>query len=84
MSRGASHREVLPDTGCEFAASCFDCPLARCKHDDPEGARLARRQMRYGTDLGVHEGGTVDEIADRLNISRRTVFRLRESERRAS
>ena len=35
-------KEALPeyaayqDTGCELAPSCLNCPLARCKYDEPE------------------------------------------------
>jgi transposase-like protein len=75
------HRQ---DTGCEFAPSCLKCPLARCKHDDPVAARAARLDMGGAARAReLHEGGrTIDEIADTIGVSRRTVFRW--LERRAS
>lgn len=43
---GDSYYEIYhPDTGCrEVSDSCFTCPLAECKYDDPEGFLAWKRE----------------------------------------
>jgi hypothetical protein len=78
-----SSRDNLPeqtnyaDNGCEVSRSCLDCPLPRCKHDDPTWYQHYRRQ---GRDLAVvlafrQERLSVFEVAQRFNVSPRTVHR---------
>ncbi|MEX2446218.1 MAG: hypothetical protein WD734_02675 [Dehalococcoidia bacterium] len=70
------HQEYR-DEGCDLFASCLSCPLSRCRYDEPGGVRaLLNRErdhqirvLRDASDL------TVDEIAARFLVSRRTVFR---------
>lgn len=66
------------DTGCDLAASCLACPLARCKHDDPGGmARVTMaardREIAY---LRRRYGAPVDMLARTYGLSRRTIFRI--------
>ena len=34
------------DTGCEVSRSCLNCPLPRCKYDDPTWFQQYRRIAR--------------------------------------
>lgn len=65
------------DDGCDLFPSCLSCPLVRCRYDVPGGVRALLNQERdhqirvLRDDVGL----TVDEIAERFQVSRRTVFR---------
>ena len=66
------------DTGCEVSRSCLNCPLPRCKYDDPTWFQQYRRIAR---DLKVlramrAEGLTVEEAAQRFSVTVRTIFRI--------
>ena len=75
-------RDALPehtqyaDTGCEVHHSCLTCPLVRCRYDEPGGTRVL---LRRGRDVQIaalqRQGESVNEIASRYGVSRRTVFR---------
>lgn len=77
-------RDALPenthyaDTGCDLHSSCLTCPLARCRYDEPGGARRLLSTNRDSEVLMLqrHGGLTIDGIARRVGISRRTVFRI--------
>jgi hypothetical protein len=79
-----SRRDALPehtryvDTGCEVHPSCLSCPLVRCRYDEPGGFRaiLGRDRDRLILQLRRDESLTVDAIARRVGVSRRTVFRV--------
>ena len=64
------------DSGCEVSSSCLNCPLPKCKYDDPTWYQTYRRQ---GRDLQVvaayREARSVFQVAARLNVSPRTVHR---------
>jgi hypothetical protein len=76
-------RDALPesanyeDNGCEVAPRCLECPLPCCRFDVVGGKRAmlndARdreiRHLRRTTAL------TVEELAERFEVGRRTVFR---------
>lgn len=68
------------DDGCDLFASCLACPLPRCRYDEPGGARvmLNRVRDREIRELRIGVGLSVDEIAARFRVSRRTVFRALE------
>ncbi len=76
--------DVLPeqfeyrDEGCEESPSCLQCPLPRCKHDDPGWLRRERLKERNREVLkALHqEGLSVHEVALRFRLSRRTIFRI--------
>ena len=66
------------DNGCEVAATCLQCPLPRCKHDDME---WYIRHRRLASDLRMatiirEEGLSIAEAAERFAITTRTVFRV--------
>ena len=65
------------DRGCEVSATCLDCPLPRCRHDDPAWYRAL---LREGRDMEMatarqQEGLSVFEVAKRHHLSPRTVHR---------
>ncbi len=76
--------DVLPehfpyrDNGCEVSQSCLSCPLPKCKHDDPGWLRSYRRDQRDRHLLSVRrrEKASVGELAQRFQISERTVHRI--------
>lgn len=83
MSRGYGV-DVMADNGCSAELpSCLNCPLVRCRFDEPEtpreiqhrqrAAAMARRvddlRARYGT-LQV-----IDLVAGEYGVSKRTVHR---------
>jgi hypothetical protein len=65
------------DTGCELSPTCLRCPLARCRYDEPGGAR---RMLQSSRDVTVRsfreEGAGIDALAAQFGISRRSVFRI--------
>jgi hypothetical protein len=65
------------DTGCTLAPSCLRCPLARCRYDEPGGAR---KLLQGSRDEVVRqrraEGVAIDALARDFAISRRSVFRI--------
>ena len=78
------HQEYA-DSGCALWDRCLTCPLPRCRHDEPGGARqifLRERDSEIAR-LRRGDGVGIDELARRFGVSRRTVFRvLRRSTRR--
>lgn len=66
-----------PDTGCETGGpSCLACPLARCVHDVPGGARALLQQAHGERARAMRDGGaSLDEIAAAIGVSRRTAHR---------
>jgi len=75
---GLPEQMHFPDDGCDLHPRCLSCPLPRCKYDDPVGVRrsltLARDEeiMR----LRVGEGLSINALASRFGLSRRTIFRI--------
>jgi hypothetical protein len=64
------------DDGCEIAPRCLECPLPQCRYDLPPkraGALLREAELRRL----LAEGLTADEAAERMGVSRRTIFRLK-------
>ena len=65
------------DTGCEVSAACLECPLPRCKFDDPAWYQRNRRLAR---DFRVmyaiqQESLSIEEAAERFSVTVRTIFR---------
>ena len=64
------------DEGCDFHPKCLECPLPKCRYDVQGGLRALTNIVR---DKEIKElkmrGLSSLEIARRLGISRRTVFR---------
>jgi hypothetical protein len=66
------------DEGCDLYASCLGCPLPRCRYDAPGGVRAIFNVRRDREILGLRrrQGLSVDMLARRYGVSRRTVFRI--------
>ncbi len=66
------------DDGCEVSPSCLNCPLPKCKYDDPGWYQRERRRQREQQVLQImaRESLTVPEVARRFGVSQRTVFRI--------
>jgi transposase-like protein len=80
---GPARRDALPentryvDTGCEVHPTCLDCPLVRCRYDEPGGVRsLLSADRDRGILMLQAQGLTIESIARRYGVSRRTVFRV--------
>jgi transposase-like protein len=78
-----SRRDALPehtsyaDTGCDLHPSCLNCPLVRCRYDEPGGARRILSKERDQAIITLQrQGRSISAIAGRFGISRRTVFRV--------
>ena len=65
------------DDGCEFAASCLNCPMAQCVYDEPGGKQrwLKKLRDREVVRLFCHESKAVRELALRFSLSERTIQR---------
>src|SRR3954454_855723 len=82
-------RDALPehtnyaDHGCDLHESCLTCPLARCRYDEPGGARkvFSEERDRDIIRLRLEEQLEIEAIACRYGVSRRTVFRVLARER---
>ncbi len=65
------------DDGCDIHPHCLTCPLPRCRYDEPGGLRGI---LIAGRDQDVVrlrlQGVSVDRLAGRFRLSRRTVFRI--------
>jgi len=73
------------DTGCEVSTACLDCPLPRCKFDDPAWYQRNRRLAR---DFRVmytiqQESLSMEEAAERFSVTVRTIFRTLQRCRKA-
>ncbi len=68
--------------GCERS---LECPFPRCRLDDPMGWRREARVIRDRELVRVYaaEGLTVDGLASRFQVSRRTVHRVLSDARKA-
>jgi hypothetical protein len=65
------------DTGCVLSPSCLRCPLERCRYDQPGGVRKLRATDRDETLRRFYDEGTsIDALAARYDLSRRSVFRI--------
>ncbi len=76
-------RDALPeeiryrDDGCDIHSQCLTCPLPRCRYDEPGGLRGMLNAYRDEQIVALRgDGAPVDQIAERYNLSRRTVFRI--------
>jgi hypothetical protein len=66
------------DSGCDLYPSCLNCPLPRCRYEDPGGAAA---MLRTGRDANIRrlarqENVGVDRLAEMFGLSRRTIFRV--------
>lgn len=77
--------ELYPfrDDGCDVAPACLQCPLPRCKYDDPGWYQRELRGQRDQRILEARraEGLTVPQLSRRFGVSQRTVFRALQGSR---
>lgn len=70
------------DKGCEVAPACLACPLPQCRYDGPASDRFAAAMLRRNAERDADilasraAGERPRHIAERLGVSRRTVFRV--------
>ena len=65
------------DDGCDVSESCFNCPLPRCRYEEPGGLRALLNESRDREIVQLRlKGMPVEQLADRFGVSRRTVFRV--------
>ena len=76
-----TERDLLPeyehyrDEGCDLFPSCLDCPLPRCRYDEPQGKQI-RKELRNVEIARLHAGGSpIRELTERYGVSRRTIYR---------
>jgi|TARA_B110000196_G_scaffold261153_1_gene232552 hypothetical protein len=71
------------DDGCEVSYSCLVCPLPICKFDDPGWLQRESRQSRDEAMITARrfESLSVSQIAERFEVSTRTVHRVLKQER---
>ncbi|HEY49574.1 MAG TPA: helix-turn-helix domain-containing protein [Dehalococcoidia bacterium] len=72
---------VYHDEGCALFPSCLNCPLPRCRYDEPAEGGEGRRPSKMLRDeelLRQHReaGKSVAELAELFGVSRRTVQRI--------
>ena len=61
---------------CEVSADCFECPLSRCKHDDPQWFSYGRRRGQWYAIAEAADRVGLDAAAAHCGVSKRTVFRV--------
>ncbi len=65
------------DDGCDVSPSCLNCPLPRCRYEEPGGLRALLNKTRDKHIVAQRTAGVpVAELATRFGVSRRTVFRV--------
>jgi len=65
------------DDGCDIHPHCLTCPLPRCRYDEPGGLRALLNEYRGQQMLAMRrQGHSVNALAQRFRLSRRTVFRI--------
>jgi sigma-70-like protein len=69
---------VPADEGCEFSPSCLDCPLPRCRYDDPDWFRrwLTQQRDRQVLEASHQHKLSIRELADRYSVTERTISRM--------
>ena len=64
------------DEGCEFAASCLNCPFPQCIYEQPRGRQRWLKKVRTGEVMRLFtEGKGVKELATMFGVSQRTIQR---------
>ena len=61
---------------CEVSADCLECPLSRCKWDDPAWFQSGVQRRRTYAIAEVAERVGRDAAAAHCGVSRRTVSRV--------
>ena len=84
-SDGKRRHDSLPefagykDDGCDIHDQCLTCPLPRCRYEEPGGLRAILNAQRDAEIHGMRQSGaSVDDLAERFTLSKRTIFRILE------
>ena len=65
------------DEGCEVASRCTECPLERCKYDEPNGLMTVRMRERNSQIIALQRAGaTMEELTQHFGLGRRAMFRV--------
>lgn len=78
LSTSVLPKDMDVSDGCEVARHCLECPLPRCHFDVAvqRGGRSGDLAARDREIFSAREQGmSVDEVAERFGVSRRTVMR---------
>ena len=77
--------DLYHDIGCDInpvRLGCLSCPLPFCKYDDPGAYRNWQDRQRRKQAMMETEGLSVEDAAQRLGLTVRTIFRYRERDRK--
>ena len=66
---------VVADLGCEVSPSCLQCPLAKCRYDDPGAYRAHLRQDRDEKIVTALNGMMIVTLAEVAQILREPRYR---------
>ena len=71
------------DAGCDVHPACLTCPLPRCRYDEPEDGANILKQLRNDEVLEVFRSERLSaiELAQRFNVSKRTIHRILRAQR---
>jgi hypothetical protein len=66
------------DDGCEFAASCLNCPFPECIYAQPGGRQQWLKSLRDSEVLKLFGGKnkSVKQLAEMFDVSQRTIQRI--------
>lgn len=67
------------DDGCDLFARCLECPLPKCRYDSLTAAEVHNmvNAARNAEIVRLYvDGELIENIAQRLGVSRRSVFRI--------
>lgn len=68
---------IYEDRGCEVAPKCIQCPLGRCRFEEPGGLFAKARRERDAEIVAQFTSGIpVAILADRFNLSERQIIRV--------
>jgi len=82
-SDGLPENHDYRDTGCDKHPSCLTCPFSTCRYDGD--IRVMQHEARDREIVRLRADGLqVRAIAELCGISRRSVFRVLESRRKAA
>lgn len=70
---------MMRDTGCEdgLIPSCLSCPLPRCRYEVESPGYATMWLAYWAVRWLTRKGLTMEQIAEQLHISVKTVYRMR-------
>ncbi len=78
----AKCKQGYQDTGCHLHPSCLECPRERCIYEEYRhpfrGTTPAQRRKEDQVVALVRQGLSAREIAMKLHLSHRTIFRIKQ------